>query len=323
VAHFIENRGWRFRAHSSRRQVAEHSWPRLHGTPLKSHIDRVYSSLGDLPFQLALLDNLESKMNNPTATLNRFYEEIARGDTRLVFDKIGFLNIGYWKGVEDSVELAQLNLIETLAGFFTRSEGNILDVACGNGVSTKFLTKYFDANHITGINISEMQLQICKRVAPQCNFRLMDATKLEFSDLSFDNVLCIEAAQHFKTRHRFLEEAYRVLTPGGRLAMHDLVLHDPNRLDAPDAEIWPEENYMPNLETYRDNLSQIGFKHVRVEDITEFSMTAVMKCLVRKLEREFDRKRDYKVLEDAMSVLNGNSPWMPGKCSWCMAYAIK
>src|SRR5258708_7877304 len=139
-------------------------------------------------------------------TVNEFYDQglmLAEQD----FDKIGFFNLGYWKDVEDSVEIAQINLIETLVSSFNTGEANVLDVACGKGASSKFLTKYFDPAAVTGINISERQLQICRAIAPRCNFKLMDATKLEFSDASFDNVLCIEAAQHFMTRHRFLEQA--------------------------------------------------------------------------------------------------------------------
>lgn len=262
-------------------------------------------------------------MDKGAAALHQFYGQFTRGEIRSDFDKIGFLNIGYWKGVEDSVEVAQINLIETLVGFFSKIEGTVLDVACGKGASTKFLTKYFEPNCITGINISEAQLQICRAVAPECNFKLMNATKLDFADASFDNVLCMEAAQHFRTRSRFLEEAYRVLTPGGRLAMHDIVLRNPDRGDAPSAEIWPKENYMPNLDSYRNDLSRVGFKHVRVDDITEFSQIAATKFLVRKLERELDKRPNYKLLEETMSAANGNSPWMPDNCSWCMAFAIK
>jgi MPBQ/MSBQ methyltransferase len=262
-------------------------------------------------------------MNTENAPLKLLYEQILRGDIRSEFDKLGFWNIGYWKGVEDSVEIAQINLIETLIKFLCKREGSILDVACGKGVSTKFLTKYFDPKNITGVNISEAQLGACAIIAPECNFRLMDATKLEFADGSVDNILCIEAAQHFRTRRKFLERAYRVLSPEGRLAMHDVVFHNAGACEELDPEIWPKDNYMPDLKIYRSMMLEIGFRHVRVEDITESSMVAAARCLIKKKEQEFAYKRDYRLLAQAVSEFGESSPWMPGNCSWCMVYAIR
>ena len=95
-------------------------------------------------------------------TVNEFYDGYMFGNRPLAFDKIGFFNFGYWDEIHASVELAQINLIETLASFFVHKEGNILDVACGKGASSQFLTKYFAAEKVVGINISERQLQICK-----------------------------------------------------------------------------------------------------------------------------------------------------------------
>src|SRR5690349_15026282 len=145
----------------------------------------------------------KSELND---AIDRYYNDfIFRSDSETSlyhwFDTIGFLNRGYWKGGEDSAEIAQLNLIETLASFLSKG-GNVLDVACGKGASAKFLTKYFTPAGISGINISENQLRICKAVAPECSFHLMDATELSFSDSSFDNVICIEAATHFLTRQK-------------------------------------------------------------------------------------------------------------------------
>jgi MPBQ/MSBQ methyltransferase len=262
-------------------------------------------------------------MESSGAALDRFYEQITHGELPIEFDKIGFLNIGYWKGVENSLEIAQINLIETLLDFLIRRDGNVLDVACGKGVSTKFLTKYFDPQKVTGVNISGVQLQVCRAIAPECTFKLMDATRLDFADSSFDNVLCLEAAQHFRTRQAFLKEAYRVLTPGGRLALHDVIFLDPDLPDAPNPEIWPKENYMASLDVYREKLLEVGFRYVRVEDITEFSMVAAVRYLARKLEKELDRKRSPDALSNAMHAMSDSNPWMPANCRWCFGYAIK
>lgn len=240
---------------------------------------------------------------------------------RMLHDKIGFFNLGYWKGVEDSIELAQVNLIETLISFFNNKSGNVLDVACGRGASSKFLTKYFEPDAITGINISEKQLEICKLIAPECKFELMDAANLGFEDSSFDNLLCIEAAPHFNTRFKFLTEAHRVLKPQGRLAMSDVFFHNDEIVkmyphEWPEA-LWPKENYLPNLEAYKQILSKAGFRHLRVEDITEETMRGYISFQIKNMERNFDINPDAKGIQGLM-----DRRWY--ECwTWCMVYAIK
>lgn len=232
-------------------------------------------------------------------SIDSYYEGNKQGGSWSPYDRIGFLNTGYWKGVEDSIEVAQIKLMETLISFFHDTEGSILDVACGNGASTKFLAKYFDPARITGINVSEHQLQVCKVTAPECNFQLMDATSLDFADASLDNVLCIEAGFHFSTRYQFLEEACRVLKPGGRLVMMD-VLYDYDALyDIDDnyATLVPRVNALPDLGAYRESLLKAGFTYARVDDCTELTATPASAYAVRMLEREFSRKRDRAILE--------------------------
>jgi ubiquinone/menaquinone biosynthesis C-methylase UbiE len=212
------------------------------------------------------------------------------GNARGLFTWIGFANLGYWKGAEETMESAQINLIETLVGFFVNRQGNVLDVACGKGASTIFLTKYFDAKKVTAINISEKQLGLCRLVAPECDFRLMDAASLDFPDKSFDNMLCIEAAFYFQTRERFLREAYRVLKPGGRLAMSD-VLQDWALIDLKEGRI-PKENYLESLHDLKGLLLKAGFSYVRVDDTTEYCLKPVCRFLVEQLEREVPVKPD-------------------------------
>jgi ubiquinone/menaquinone biosynthesis C-methylase UbiE len=158
--------------------------------------------------------------------------------------------------------------MEKLLAFIPGRQGSILDVACGTGATTRYLTRYYPPQKITGINISEKQLQRAKINAPGCNFLLMDATHLLFEDNSFDSVICVEAAFHFCTRRRFLQEAHRVLRPGGYLVLSD-ILFRPGAEDL--APMLHLQNWIASPAAYGELLRKSGFQQVRIIDATEES----------------------------------------------------
>lgn len=166
------------------------------------------------------------------------------------FQGSGYCNMGYWSGTT-AVGKHNDHLVDRLLNFLPKTEGNVLDVACGQGGTTKRLTAFFAPSNITAINLFEDQLRAAREIAPGCKFLQMDAAKLTFDDESFDVIICVEAAFHFETREDFFKESWRVLRPGGFLVLADILVTGPCQ------EI-PEENVVSRAE-YEEAIKRVGF----------------------------------------------------------------
>jgi ubiquinone/menaquinone biosynthesis C-methylase UbiE len=111
----------------------------------------------------------------------------------------------------------------------------LLDVATGAGHTALAFAPYVakvTASDITDQMLAEARKLAAERGLGNVKTARAKAEDLPFPDLSFDLVTCRLAAHHFAHPRAFVTEAYRVLMPGGVLAVVDNV--------SPDTEMLPE-----------------------------------------------------------------------------------
>jgi MPBQ/MSBQ methyltransferase len=151
-----------------------------------------------------------------------------------------FVHLGHWDETPaaheevpaDDFARAQERLNEILLGLAALQDGQeVVDVGCGFGGTIERINERYADMRLTGVNVDPRQLDICTQIAARSgnalHWELADGCTLPFADGSLHRVLCVEAMFHFSSRRGFLQEAARVLRPGGILVASDIALSPP------------------------------------------------------------------------------------------------
>ncbi|MDR3476882.1 MAG: methyltransferase domain-containing protein [Gammaproteobacteria bacterium] len=214
-------------------------------------------------------DSIMRDRNKITRTISHFWDQISEGWREIWGPHI---HHGYYEYDQPLTPLeAQEKLIEKLTAHLSiHSHSTILDVGCGMGGSSLHLAKRFNAI-VTGITLSPKQVAIATQQAKaenihNVNFKIEDALFLKsFADNSFDIVWSLESCEQFYNKALFLQEAFRVLKPGGKLMLATWCSSAEEYLDK-EADQYKklcfafDVPYMPTINHYQGLLVQQGFK---------------------------------------------------------------
>jgi arsenite methyltransferase len=127
--------------------------------------------------------------------------------------------------------LALTGRLGTLLGL--SPESRVLDVAAGRGASAFYLAWRFGCQ-VLGVDYSAANVAVAQRTAKQeglanlVRFQQGDVEHLaDFADASFDAVICECAFCTFPSKAAAMREIARVLRPGGRFGLSDLIRREP------------------------------------------------------------------------------------------------
>ncbi len=234
-----------------------------------------------------------SSLRESLQYLNWVYNPFQSLDVAQVYDLLStrapterglWLNLGYWREARtlDDACVAMADLLAERSDM--TSADRVLDVGFGFADQDLHWAQTQAPRAITGLNITASQVAVARaRVAAlglndRIDLREGSATAMPLPDAAFDVVTALECAFHFRTRERFFAEAFRVLRPGGRLVVADI-------LPMPQASDWgvrlkqrlswflvagkfpiPPEN-LYTCDEYVTRLAACGFTGVRVDSI--------------------------------------------------------
>ena len=206
-------------------------------------------------------------------------------------DECMAMHLGIWDHDVKTLKQALLKENEILArlGNITQTD-HVLDAGCGVGGSSVWLAKHIGCK-ATGITLVDKQVQNAtlnaqkNGVAHLVNFEQKDYTHTEYPNESFDVVWAVNSACYAGPKSAFINEAYRLLRPGGRLLISD-AFQGKDFLNEVETTLLYDKTYhgwvVESLETPHGFITQMeaaGFKSCQYIDHTKQTKPSVKRLL--------------------------------------------
>ncbi len=194
----------------------------------------------------------------------------------------GFINFGYWDQIpavpteHDRIQASRRLYEVVLDRLNMTSTDRVLEIGCGRGLGCRLALDQYHPRCVSGLDATPEQIERCchahadRLVQGDLQFVLGHAEAMPFPDAHFTKLYSVEVAQHFPSLPNFFHEAFRVLQPGGCLAITTFFRQPGASLEAVMQLIQTAEagiDFFPPIDECLTQLQEIGFVAVRAESI--------------------------------------------------------
>ena len=211
------------------------------------------------------------------------------------------------RGCGDPVAKAQLQAGE-----------RVLDLGCGGGIDALIAARLVGKQgSVYGVDMTPEMVQLATKNASDAQagnvtFLQGNIEKLPLQSESVDVVLSNCVINFSNDKPQVMREAYRVLAPGGRFVVSDIVSYAPIREESyePLCRIVGCTNGMSSAQSYVRALEEAGFVDVRLERKTNYTLDVLKQRAQQKGRMEFFQRIE-------------NDAAMSGACGSVIVYAYK
>lgn len=164
---------------------------------------------------------------------------------------------------------------------------HVLDVGCGLGGSSRFAANRYGCR-VTGVDLTQEYVEtgktLCSWVglASQVTLDVADATTMSYQSDSFDRAFMMHVGMNIDDKERLASELYRVIRPGGRIGIYDIMRIEDGDLAFPVP--WASEpagSAVASPAAYKDALEGAGFSIIAQRNRRDFSLDFFAQLLAR------------------------------------------
>jgi len=153
----------------------------------------------------------------------------------------------------------------------------VLDVGCGIGGAARFVASTFGCR-VTGLDLVPNYIDVARELTDwtalgdRVDYEAASALEMPFLDNEFDHAFQLHVAMNIADKSALFSEVARVLRPGGRFAVYDIMRTGDGEIEFPvpwatDASM----SFVEELSVYRSALEGAGFGISAFRDRGDFA----------------------------------------------------